>query len=69
MSLILVGMTAAKPSTPKTGHRTANLGSTYRGVRVQVTEGRSRFTLDQIKRAVETAVVKNANALAGKAKA
>jgi hypothetical protein len=69
MSLILAGMSAAQPSTPKTGPRTAKVGSTYRGVRVQVTDGRSRFTLDQIKRAVETAVVKNANALAGRTKA
>jgi hypothetical protein len=66
MSPILVGMTAAESSTSKTGHRAAKVGATYRGVRVQVTDGQSRFTLDQIKRAVETAVVKNANALAGK---
>ena len=62
-------MTGTKRSAPKTGDRTAKGGSTYRGVRVQVTDGRSRFTLDQIKRAVETAVVKNANALAGRNKA
>jgi hypothetical protein len=65
MSLISVDMSTAKPSTSKAGHRTAKVGLTYRGVRVQERDGRSRFTLDQIKRAVETAVVKNANALAG----
>lgn len=69
MSLILGGMTAAKSPTPKTGHRTAKVGSTYRGVRVQATDGQSRFTLDQIKRAVEAAVVKNADALARRTKA
>jgi hypothetical protein len=69
MSIILGGMTAAKPSAPKAGHRPANVGSTYRGVRVQPTDGQSRFTLDQIKRAVEAAVVKNADALAGRTKA
>ena len=66
---ILPGMTAARPTPPKTGHRTAKIGSTYRGVPVQATDGRSRFTLDQIRQAVETAVMKNANALAGRTKA
>ncbi len=42
-------------------------GATYRGVKVQATRGRTRFTLDQIKKAVEAAVVKNADALARKA--
>jgi hypothetical protein len=62
-------MTATKPSMPNTGHRAAKVGSTYRGVRVQATDGQSRFTLDQIKRAVEAAVVKNADALARSTKA
>ena len=64
------GMTApAKSSAPKTRHRSGKLGSTYRGVRLQATDGRSRFTLDQIKQAVEAALVKHADAPAGRAKA
>lgn len=57
-------MTVAKKKSAKIGHRLAKTGLTYRGVRLQVTGGRSRFTLDQIKQAVEAAVVKNADALA-----
>ena len=65
MSPIFRDMTvAAKSSAPKTARRVAKAGSTYRGVCVQATHGRSRFTLDQIKQAVEAAVKKNANALA-----
>jgi len=60
---------AAKSSAPKTDRRTANVRSIYRGVRVQATNGRSRFTLDQIKEAVEAAVAKNAGALADRPKA
>ena len=63
------GMTTnAKPSAPKTGHRIPGSGSTYRGVRVQATYGKSRLTLKQIKQAVEAALVKNADALAGRIK-
>jgi hypothetical protein len=63
-------MTAtAKSSAPKAGHRSGKVGSTYRGVRLQATDGRSRFTLDQIKKAVESALLKNADALAGRTKA
>jgi hypothetical protein len=62
-------MTAtAKSSAPKTGHRRGKVGSTYRGVRLQATDGQSRFTLDQIKNAVEAALVKNADALADRTK-
>lgn len=64
------GMTApAKPSASKPRHSAAKAGSLYRGVRLQPTNGRSRFTLDRIKQAVEAAVVKHADALAGKTKA
>jgi hypothetical protein len=59
---------AAKSPALKTGQLTAKVGSTCRGVRVQSTDGKSRFTLDQIKQAVEAAVVKNADALASRAK-
>ena len=58
-----------KSSAPKTGNRTVKGGATYRGVRLQKTEGRSRFTPEQIKHAVEAAVSKNADALAGRIKA
>lgn len=37
----------------------------YRGVQLQTTSGRTRFSLAQIKKAVEAAVAKNADALAG----
>jgi hypothetical protein len=39
--------------------------STYRGVKLQATTGATRFSLAQIKNAVEIAVAKNADALAG----
>ena len=38
---------------------------TYRGVRLQKTSGRGRFSLTKIREAVEAAVAKNADALAG----
>jgi hypothetical protein len=60
---------AAKSTAPKIVRPAAKVGSTYRGVRLQATYGRSRFTLDQIKKAVEAALVKNADALAGRTKA
>jgi hypothetical protein len=55
-------------STPKTGRRAEKAGATYRGVRLQATVGQSRFTFDQIKNAVETALEKTADALAGRTK-
>lgn len=36
----------------------------YRGVRIQPVGGQSNFSRDQIRKAVETAIAKNANALA-----
>ncbi|MGZ9099501.1 MAG: hypothetical protein ACXW3O_07345 [Brevundimonas sp.] len=40
--------------------------SVYRGVTLQTaTPGRTRFSLAQLKKAVETAVTKNAGALSG----
>jgi hypothetical protein len=69
MSPIFTDMTeAAKSSAPKTARRATEAGSTYRGVRVQATNGRSRFTVDQIKQAVEAALARNANALARRIK-
>jgi len=59
-------MSGAKPKHAKIGRRPAKIRPTYRGVRLQAIGGRSRFTLDQIKQAVEAAVVKNADALARK---
>lgn len=60
-------MSAAKPKPSKASHGEAGAGATYRGIRLQATGGGTRFTLDQIKQAVEAAVVKNADALARKA--
>jgi hypothetical protein len=60
-------MSPSKTKLAKTGRSSVKAGATYRGVKVQATRGRTRFTLDQIKKAVEAAVVKNADALARKA--
>jgi len=56
-------MSLSKPEPPKARQRVALAGGTYRGVRLQVTGGETRFTFDQIRRAVEAAVAKNADAL------
>jgi hypothetical protein len=40
------------------------VGATYRGVWLQPVLGRSTFTRDQIKKAVETAIAKNSNRFA-----
>ena len=52
---------AAKPTKRA---RPTKVGAIYRGVRLQPMGGRSRFSIDQIRRAVEAAVEKNADALA-----
>jgi hypothetical protein len=44
--------------------RPAKAGATYRGVRLQPAGGQTRFSIDQIRRAVAAAVEKNADALA-----
>lgn len=46
--------------------RPVKAGALYRGVRLQPTGGRTRFSIDQIRRAVEAAVEKNADALASR---
>jgi len=58
-----------KTSSAKAGDRKAKSGATYRGVRIQGTAGPARFTLDQIRHAVDAAVSKNADALDGRRKA
>jgi hypothetical protein len=58
-------MSSPKPQPPNSGRRATRVGATYRGVRVQATGGQARFSIDQIKRAVEAAIEKNADALAG----
>ena len=60
-------MSPSKTKPAKRGRSLVKTGATYRGVKVQATPGRTRFTLEQIKKAVEAAVVKNADALARKA--
>jgi hypothetical protein len=50
-----------KPTKPA---RTAKPAATYRGVRLQQTAGRTRFSTEQIRQAVEAAVAKHADALA-----
>ena len=55
-----------KPQAPKGDRRSTRVGATYRGVRIQATGGQTRFSTDQIKRAVKAAFEKNADALAGR---
>jgi hypothetical protein len=59
-------MPAVNRSPAKRPQRPVKAGGHYRGVKLQATGGRTRFSLDQIRKAVEAAVVKNADALAGK---
>ncbi len=55
----MIKSTVLKRSSPPKTPRT------YRGVKLQVTAGRTQFSLAQIRKAVETAVAKNADVLAG----
>jgi hypothetical protein len=57
-------MTAAKKKTSKSGRAKAR--PTYRGIRLQSMAGLSRFSPEQVRRAVEAALAKNADALARK---
>jgi hypothetical protein len=56
-------MNLSKTEPVKTSRRAVRAGGTYRGVRLQDTGGETRFTLEQIRRAVEAAVAKNADAI------
>jgi hypothetical protein len=56
-------MSTPAPKPPKRP-RPPKLGATYRGVALQATGGSSRYSIDQIRRAVKAAVEKNADALA-----
>jgi len=55
-------MTAAPPAK-RTGSRPRR--RVYRGVQLQRISGRTRFSLAQLKKAVEAAIAKHADALAG----
>jgi hypothetical protein len=58
-----------KPGTPARASKRrsgAAPGALYRGVRVQRTGGRSRFSIAQIKKAIKAAIEKDANAFAGR---
>lgn len=59
-------MSSQTPQASKSGRRPTRIGATYRGVRVQATGGQTRFSIDQIKRAVKAAIEKNADAVAGR---
>jgi hypothetical protein len=59
-------MNNPKSQASKSGRRPAGASTTYRGLRVQATGGQTRFSIDQIRRAVEVAIEKNADALAGR---
>ncbi len=60
--------TAGKPPPPKSERPPVVARSIYRGVPLQATKGRSRFTTRQITRAVLAAVLKNADAITGPSK-
>jgi hypothetical protein len=56
-----------KPASKAAGNRPARPKTLpYRGVQIQNTSGRSRFSVDQIRKAVEAALMKNADAIAGR---
>jgi len=60
-----VGMTrVTKSSASKAGGRTAKTGPMYRGVRIQPTPGPTRFTREQLDKAIDAAIVKNPDAFA-----
>jgi hypothetical protein len=59
-------MSNPKPETGKGRRRSAKAPLTYRGVRLLATGRRTRFSLEEIRQAVEAAIAKNADALAGK---
>ncbi|MEA2744861.1 MAG: hypothetical protein QOF90_3192 [Acetobacteraceae bacterium] len=59
-------MSIPKPTRSKPAQIPETTGEMYRGIRLQPFSGRSQFTRDQIKQAVEAAIAKNAQALARK---
>ena len=59
---------SAKSSASKTGRRTAKAGPTYRGVILQPTIGPTRFTREQLEKAVDAAFAKNADVIANRFK-
>lgn len=51
------------PATKPSKHnRPTKAGATYRGVQIQPTPGRSRFSAEQIRKAVQEAIEKNPDA-------
>ena len=58
-------MSDPKPQAAPAQPRAAKSSAIYRGVRIQSTGGKGRFSVDQIRRAVAAAIEKNADALAG----
>jgi hypothetical protein len=63
---MFASMGSPSPPAPSRGRRSTRVGGTYRSVRVQATGGQARFSIDQIKRAMEAAIEKNADAIAGR---
>ncbi len=61
-------MPVAKHKVAKQIHRAPrrSVEAAYRGVHVQAPAGRSRFTLSQLKKAIEAAILKNADVFSGK---
>jgi len=60
-------MFSVKSKRSKSGQAKRGL-VTYRGIRIQMTSGRSRFDEGELQKVVEAAVKKNANALSGRTK-
>jgi len=57
---------AAKSSAPNPGRRPSKAAVTYRGIVLQPTPEPKRFTREQLKKAVEAAIAKNADFFAGR---
>ena len=63
----MFGAMSSPAPKPTKRVRPAKSGTMYRGIELQATGGHTRFSIDQIRRALEAAVEKNADALARKA--
>ncbi len=61
--------TVAKSSARKIVKPSSKAGDTYHGVRVPDMSGGSQFTREQVVKAVNAAIAKHADALAGRHKA
>lgn len=61
---MVIPMRASPKTSDKPYREAPKWAATYRGVMIQPSAGSSRFTRDQIKKAVETAIAKHAGEFA-----